>query len=553
MKACLPLTLPLIALVLSTFARAEVQPNALFSDNAVIQQNVNVPVWGQAKEGEKVTVTFEGDTETAQTKDGKWMVHLKPHKAGGPFTMTIAGENTITVNNVLVGEVWVCAGQSNMAFNFIKATTANTERPTANYPNLRMFTVERHDALTPQTDEKGAWVVCSPATVDKFSAVGYFFARDILKATGVPVGMIHSSVGGTGAELWTSASGLQKEPSLHGYLDTIAQIQAKSDPAEASKYPQEMADYEAKLKEWNDTTAKTYSDAIKAWNTACAQAKAAGQPLPPRPEPDVPKPKPPVDRASKKPTALFNGMIAPLMPYAIKGTIWYQGESNNFKPFEYRTLFPLLISDWREKWGEGDFPFLFVQIAPYKDDVPEVKEAQFLTWKKTPNTAMAVTVDVGDATNIHPRDKEPVGVRLALAARALVYGEKIEYSGPEYDSVKFDGNKATLTFTHVGSGLLAKDGPLKGFTIAGADKNFVDAKAEINGDKVVVSSDQVPTPVAVRYAWANVPDCNLWNKDGLPASPFRTDPESLTQDLPRSKGKAPEATSPESSQEPAAP
>jgi sialate O-acetylesterase len=267
----------------------------------------------------------------------------------------------------------------------------------------------------------------------------------------------------------------------------------------------------------------------------------------------VPKPKPPAEPVGKIPGGLFNGMIAPLMPYAIKGTIWYQGESNNLKPFQYRTLFPLLISDWRERWGEGDFPFLFVQIAPFKDDVPELKEAQFLTWKKTPNTAMVVTVDVGDANALHPRRKEPVGDRLALAARALAYGEKIEYSGPAYESMKIDGNKAILTFSHVGSGLLAKDGPLKGFTIAGADKNFVEAKAEINGDTVVVSSDQVSTPVAVRYAWANVPDCNLWNKDGLPASPFRTDPESLTEDTPPIKKVAPAVENSESSQEPAAP
>jgi sialate O-acetylesterase len=553
MKKCPPLALPLFALMLSTYARAEVQPNALFSDNAVIQQNVDVPVWGAAKEGEKVTLTFDGDTETTETKDGKWMVHLKPHKAGGPYTMTIAGENTITVNNVLVGEVWVCSGQSNMAYQFPIADNANTEAPKADYPNYRMFVVEHQAAFTPQAQVTGSWLVCSPTTVKQFSAVGYFFGRDLFKTLNVPVGIIDSASPGTSADLWTSLSALQKEPSLHGYLDELARAQAKFNPAAVAQYPQAMADYQAKLKEWNDTTFKSYGEALKAWNTANAQAKAAGQPSPPKPQPEVPKPKPPAEPVGKIPSGLFNGMIAPLMPYAIKGVAWYQGESNNLKPFEYRTLFPLLIADWREKWGEGDFPFLFVQIAPYKSDIPELKESQFLTWKKTANTAMVVTVDVGDANLIHPRHKEPVGDRLALAARALAYGEKIEYSGPAYDSMKIDGNKVILTFTHVGSGLLAKDGPLKGFTIAGADKNFVDAKAEINGDTVSVSSDQVPSPVAVRYAWANVPDCNLWNKDGLPASPFRTDPESLTEDLPQSKKPAPEATNPESTPEPAAP
>ena len=546
-------SIPFLIFACSCIARGEVQPNALFSDNAVLQQNTVVPVWGSAKEGEKVRVTFDGDTEMADARGGKWMVQLKPHKAGGPFTMTIAGENTITLNNVLVGEVWVCSGQSNMAFQFPIAENAGTEAPTANYPTYRMFIVGHHSTFTPQAQVTGSWIVCSPTTVQQFSAVGYFFGRDILKATNNPVGIIDSAAPGTGAELWTSSSGLQKESSLHGYLDQFTRAQAKYNPAAEAQYPQEMADYQAKLKAWNDTTLKTYAETMKAWNTANAQAKASGQPSPPRPQPDVPKPKPPAEPVGKIPSGLFNGMIAPLMPYAIKGVAWYQGESNNMKPFEYRTLFPLLIADWREKWGEGDFPFLFVQIAPYKDDGPDLREAQFLTWKKTANTAMAVTLDVGDANKIHPRQKEPVGARLALAARALAYGEKIEYSGPAFDAIKIDGNKAILTFTHVGSGLLAKDGTLKGFSIAGADKTFVDAKADISGDTVVVSSDQVSSPVAVRYAWANVPDGNLWNKDGLPASSFRTDPESLTMDVPPLKKPAPEAANPESTPEPAAP
>jgi sialate O-acetylesterase len=535
-----------LACSLASSALAEVKSNALFSDNAVLQQNATIPVWGSAKEGEKVTVTFDGETETAIARNGKWMVRLKPHKAGGPYTMNIAGENTVTVNNVLVGEVWVCSGQSNMAFRFPKAETAATEAPTANYPNLRMFTVDWKPALDPQADESGKWIECSPSAVKDFSAVGYFFGRDILKATGVPVGMIHSSVGGTGAQLWTSLTGLKKEPSLNGYVEEISSAKAKSNPA---KYTQDLADYEEKLKEWNQTAGKDFAQAIIAWNGECQKDRAAGMPPPPRPEPAVPKPRPPVDPAGKKPTVLFNGMIAPLIPYAIRGVIWYQGESNNGKPFEYRTLFPLMIADWREKWGEGDFPFLFVQIAPYKDDVPELREAQFLTWKKTPNTAMAVTVDVGDANNIHPTRKEPVGQRLALAARALAYGEKIEYSGPAFDSLKIEGNKAILSFKHAGTGLVARDGPLKGFQIAGADGKFVDATAEIQRDTVVVSSDQVTSPVAVHYGFTNIPDGNLWNKEGLPASTFRTDPESLTQDPAGVKKQAPPPGNPNASKE----
>jgi sialate O-acetylesterase len=471
-----------VACALISSVRAEVKLNALFSDNAVLQQNTKIPVWGTARDGEKVTVTFDGDTGTAFAKEGKWMVRLKPHKAGGPFIMTIAGENTITVNNVLVGEVWVCSGQSNMAFSFIKADNANAERPSANYPKLRMFKVELVNAVSPETDVVGKWVECSPETVKDFSAVGYFFGRDLHKATGLPVGMIQSSVGGTPAENWTSLSGLKKVPALHGYLDMLA------------KKPPQLA--------------------------------KSNNPF------------------NKFPTCYFNGMVAPLIPYAIKGTVWYQGESNGGKPLEYRTLFPLMIADWREKWGQGDFPFLFVQIAPFNGNPPELREAQFLTWKKTPNTAMVVTTDVGEANNIHPRKKEPVGARLALAARALVYGEKIEYSGPEYDSMKINQNKAVLSFRHVGSGMVAKDGPLKGFTIAGADKNFVDAKAEIQGDTVVVSSDQVTSPVAVRYGFSAIPEGNLWNKEGLPASPFQTDPESLTQEPPKPKKPASAANTP---------
>jgi sialate O-acetylesterase len=471
---------------LSSTVRGEVKPNALFSDNAVLQQGVNIPVWGSAKEEEKVTVTFDGQTETTVAKDGKWMVRLKPHKAGGPFTLTIKGENTITVTNVMVGEVWICSGQSNMAFRKGKLKDGVSE----SLPKLRMFTVALNPSLKPKTEATGNWVECSPEAAGSFSAVGYFFGRDIHKATGIPVGMIHSAVGGSPAQSWISLSGLEKDPSLHGHVQSVKSLLVNDKAPEG--------------------------------------AKPAGK---------------------RSTIALFNGMIAPLIPYAIKGVIWYQGESNNGNPFEYRTLFPRLISDWREKWVQGNFPFLFVQICPYKEMTPEIREAQFLTWKKTPNTAMAVTVDVGEAENIHPTKKEPVGARLALAARALVYGEKIEYSGPEYDSLKIDKNRAVLSFKHTGSGLVAKDGSLKGFTIAGKDKNFVPAKAEIQDDTVVVTSEQVPVPVAVRYGWSNVPDVNLWNKEGLPASPFRTDPESLTQDALSAKKTAKPSKQPSSEEQ----
>lgn len=527
MKTSCILSAFIMALTLSPTVWAEVKPNPLFSDGAVLQQNASVPVWGKAKDGEIVTVEFDGEKATTTAKDGKWMVKLKPHKAGGPFTLTIAGENTVTVKNVLVGEVWLCSGQSNMEFPFHYAANMATEKPMASYPNLRKFRVTRKAALQPLEEVTGQWVECSPNTVESFSAVAYFFGRDIHKATGFPVGLIESMWGQTGAQSWTSCSGLEKDQELHGYVETLKTLVNNSDQAN-QKYPQELADYEANLKQWKESVGNPYEQALKTWAAENEINKTAGNPLTPKPKLSAPKPQPPrvPDGGEQTPSSLYNGMIAPIIPYAIKGTIWYQGEANAGKPAEYKTLFPRMIADWREKWAQGEFPFLFVQIAPHVHMGPELREAQLLTWKKTPGTAMAVTTDVGQADDIHPRQKEPVGARLALAARALAYGEKIEYSGPEFDSMKVDQNQVILSFKHLGTGLMAKDGVLKGFTIAGADQKFVDAKAEISGDTVVVTSDQVPAPLAVRYGWSNVPDVNLYNKEGLPASPFRTDTES---------------------------
>ncbi|MEI6236731.1 MAG: sialate O-acetylesterase, partial [Planctomycetota bacterium] len=457
---------------------------------------------------------------------------------GGPFVMTIAGENTITIKDVLVGEVWMCGGQSNMNNGFGSAANAATEGPLANYPQMREFHVTSRSAIRPVADlgydEKrgGHWVVCSPKDVGTFGAVSYFFGRGIHKATGVPVGLIRAAIGGTAAQCWTSLDGLKKEPTLSGYVDQYEK-EVPSYDEEAAKYPQAMADFQTKYKEWFNTVGKTHQDAVKAVDEKNKKNDAEGKPRIPRPAPPLPQPKQPraPGGGANTPALLFNGMIAPVIPYAIKGTIWYQGEANSAKGFEYRTLFPRLISDWREKWGLGETPFLFVQITPHNTITPEIREAQFLTSQTVPNTAMAVTVDVGMANDIHSPLKEPVGVRLALAARALAYGEKIEYSGPAYNSFTIEQNKIILRFTHVGGGLVAKSGALKGFVIAGADKKFVEAKAEIVGDTVVVSSEQVASPVAARYGWANVPDVNLWNKDGLPASPFRTDPEAITQSV----------------------
>ncbi|MES2983009.1 MAG: sialate O-acetylesterase [Verrucomicrobiota bacterium] len=513
-----------IATIISSPLYADVKPNPLFTDGAVLQRGQALPVWGTARDGEKVTVEIGDQKISTTAAAGKWSVSLKPLKEGYPLTMKITGDNTVTINNLLVGEVWVCSGQSNMEWKFSQAHNAKEEGPKATYPKIRMFTVKKTTSVKPLTEAVGSWVECSPQTVSGFSAVGYFFARDLHQKLGVPVGMIHTSWGGTPAQAWTSLEGFGNDPELKGYVDAANKKLSTYD-AEAVAYPALMEEFNTKSKEWNETVGKAYQETLKAWNVASAQAKKDGQPLPPKPNPTTPQPKAPAnpEGGSGHPTALYNGMIAPIIPYGIKGAIWYQGESNAGQSKQYQTLFPAMIADWRGRWKQGDFPFFFVQIAPFNGQPPEIREAQFLTLAKVKNTAMAVTTDVGNAKDIHPNQKEPVGQRLALAARALTYGEKIEYSGPLYDSMTVKDGKIILSFKHVGGGLVAKDGELKGFTIAGEDKKFVPAQAKIQGSTIEVSAEGVPAPKAARYGWANVPEVNLFNKEGLPASPFRTD------------------------------
>jgi sialate O-acetylesterase len=325
--------------------------------------------------------------------------------------------------------------------------------------------------------------------------VAWFFGRDLRRALKVPVGLIHSSVGGTPAESWTPQATLEGDPELREIIEQHAQQMNRYNPAAATARQKKA---QAKYKE------------------DVARARAEGKQPPAAPPPAG-------DPRAKRPSGLYNAMIAPLQPYAIAGVIWYQGEANAGRAAQYQKLFPAMIQSWRQAWGQGEFPFLFVQIAPHQKMTPEIREAQLLTWQKVPRTGMAVITDVGNETDIHPRQKEPVGARLALAARAVAYGEKLEYSGPVFSSMKLEDDRAVLSFTHLGGGLVAKDGELKGFTIAGADGNFVAAKASIVGDKVIVSSPSVSKPVAVRYGWANTPDVNLFNQEGLPATPFRTD------------------------------
>ena len=427
--------------------------NSLFRDNAVLQRGVELPVWGTAETGTKVTVQFAGQSATSTAADGKWVVKLKPLSASAKAAdMKITGSSTITVGNLLVGDVWLASGQSNM-----ERTLAPRDKQrgvigweqavaSADLPLIRHYTVPKKFTGAAADDANGNWEICSKDKAGNFSAVAFFFARDLQPAIKVPLGIIHSSWGGTRVEAWTSPEALTKQG-----IEVV------------------------KPKDQNTTS------------------------------------------------VLYNGMIAPLLPFPIKGVIWYQGESNNEFARDYRDRFPAMIANWREKWKLPKLPFIFVQIAPNDRMTPELRESQFLTVGKVPDTAMAVTTDVGDAGDIHPINKEPVGKRLALAARAVAYGEKIVWSGPVYQAMKVSGDKVALSFTHAGKGLEAKDGALKGFTIAGEDGKFVPAEAETRGNTVIVGSKDVPQPKAVRYGWANVPDVNLWNKDGLPASPFRTD------------------------------
>jgi sialate O-acetylesterase len=434
----------------------------------------------------------------------------------------------------------------------------------ADDPQLRLFFVPKTTSLDPKNDIPldpaaghaalaAKWVLCTPDNLAKingqgFASAAYFFARDIRKLKGQPLGMIESSWGGTRAEAWTSLSGLKKDPILDHYVK--AQEKNVADYPEMVKtYPERKAAYDIAIKQWNDEVGKPWDQAQKEWKDTVIKAQAAGQPVPPAPKPSQPRPTDvhTPDGGSPGPANLFNAMIAPLMPFAIKGVIWYQGEFNSgYGPGrEYATLFPRMITDWREKWGQGDFPFIFVQLPNFGTPATEpsenpgswlwVRESQLKTLS-LPNTGMAVAIDIGNPFQLHPPDKVDVGHRLALAARHVAYGEGIVYSGPLYDSMMVEGNKIRLTFKNRGSGLSIGTSPyvpagttpkmptkLTGFGIAGADQKFVWANAVIDGDTVVVSSDQVAAPVAVRYDWAEAPKGDLYNKEGLPASPFRTD------------------------------
>jgi len=627
----------------------DVKVSGMFSDNMVLQRGMKVPVWGTATAGGTVEVKFAGQTKEAKVgADNKWMIKLSPMKAGGPFKMTVSGTNTQEFKNTMVGDVWICSGQSNMQFSVRHSMNSKKEITEADYPNIRLYTAPKKVSVKPLTDIKGQWSTCSPSTVKNFSAVGYFFGRDLYKDLKVPIGLIHTSWGGTPAESWTTFATLENDPDFKPITDKFKRTCADKDIVKKNIVYKE---YQALLKKTRSSFGKKRKEIDLPWIAPGFDDKdwktmqvpggwqknmknfegivnfrkeieipadwagkdlavslgaideydrtyfnghdigSIGRAVPsfwtvPRkyivpgkfvkagkaelavylaneigeggfvgkPEEmhislkdggkekslagewkylvkaSIKKMRQPIGpEHPRSPAGLYNAMINPIIPYAIKGAIWYQGESNASRAYQYRKLLPAMINDWRKNWKQGDFPFLIVQLAnftappkqPGDSTWAELREAQTMTAESLPNSGQALAIDIGEAKDIHPKNKQDVGHRLALAARKIAYGQNIVYSGPMYKAMKVEGNKIILSFKHVGGGLISKGGPLKQFAIAGKDKKFAWANAKIEGDKVAVWSDKVKNPVAVRYAWANNPEgCNLYNKEGLPAVPF---------------------------------
>ncbi len=641
---CLCLLASVVAFSAVTTGRSNAQDrpflHQLFTDHMVLQRGIKAPVWGWATPGERVAVSIAGNNATATAgADGHWMAKLGPLEAGGPHELKVTGAKSVTVSDVLIGDVWICSGQSNMEWSVAASNNPENEIAAADHPKLRLFTVPKRISTEPQQTVDSQWQVCSPQVIGGFSAVGYFFGRELQRDLDVPVGLIHTSWGGTIAEAWTSAESLNTmddfRPAVSAFQQMVAaqaegqdkfnELMAKwwkdNDPGtrqswssadtktddwmtivvpgnwedrglgafdgivwlqKAFDLPAGAAGKEALLNlgpiDDRDTTwvngqqVGAMNDWIRSRNykvpagvlkagrnvvTIRVLDTGGGGGLHGGAEhvnleidgtPKIPlagdwkyQASTPLGKTTAAPsqpgsnpnvvTVLYNGMLAPLAPYGIKGAIWYQGESNAGRARQYRTLLPTMIKDWRQQFGVGDFPFFVVQLAnflavqtqPSEGGWAELREAQSLTAKNDRNVGLAVAIDIGEANDIHPRNKQDVGRRLALSALRIAYGQDVVSSGPEFVSAEFKDGKARLKFTHVGGGLQAKGDKLISFAIAGDDKQFVWGDATIEGDTVVVSAPGITHPTAVRYGWANNPTCNLYNKEGLPASPFRTD------------------------------
>ncbi len=479
----------------------------------MLQRNKPVPVWGRATPGEAVSVSFLGQTvQTRAAADGRWSVFLFPMPATTMGAdLVVKGSNTITRQDVVVGEVWLCSGQSNMELELngknLRALNAAAEVAAANYPLIRQFKLKNTESDSPLETATGTWKPCSPATASLFSAVGYFFARDIYRKLGVPIGLVNSSWGGTPIEAWSDRFDLASDPAFAVIGQRWQQTLAD--------FPQKHAAFVAALDLWT----KEKKAAEKGGPGPLAKfLKSSPQPYPPN-GPGAPA----------TPSGLFNGMIYPLLPYALRGVLWYQGEANINHADEYHRLFAAMITAWRSRFEQGDIPFFWVQLANFEqpgDPTHErwafLREAQSQTLS-LPNTGQAVIIDIGDPANIHPQNKQEVGRRLALIAKAKVYDTPVDFSGPVFAAATREGSALRVSFTDAGTGLIAAGHPLQSFEIAGADRQFHPADAAITGETVLVQSPQVPAPVAVRYAWRNAPDANLYNGAGLPAVPFRSD------------------------------
>ncbi len=487
--------------LLAPSVHATVRLPALFSDHMVLQKDVPVPVWGWAAPQEQITVAIAGQTKSTVTgPDGRWRLTLDPLPAGNIQELTVQGGNSLTIKDVWIGEVWLCAGQSNMVMTVAQSKDAAQEIATSDLPQIRMFTVQSGKAASAQEDCAGQWVVCSPRTVADFSAVGFYFGREIQRRIGGAVGLVNASAGGTLIESWLDLEAQQACAELKPFFVQRDRMMAQFDQTGAEAQHQ---------------------SALLKWEAAVAQARAGNLP-PPQ------KPTHPADSfmGIMDVGGLFNGKIAPLIPFPLRGIVWYQGESNAHpdRARFYETQMRLLVQDWRARWGSV-LPFAWVQLPNLAKKMPwpEIREAQLRTLS-LPGTGMAVTLDVGESKDIHPKNKQAVGQRLALWALGDVYGQKVPAtSGPLPAGHEVHGREIVLHFHHADGGLAAKDGPLKGFVIAGENREWQSADARIEGASVTVSSPQISQPVAVRYAWASDPVFNLYNGAGLPASPFRTD------------------------------
>ena len=494
-------------LALPVLLQAELLVPNQFTNHMVLQRNQENRVWGWDTPGTEVKVTFNGAELTGTADDqGRWEVKLPSREAGGPHQLTIAGTSTKEIQDVLVGEVWVCSGQSNMAWRVAQANDADLERLTAKYPQIRFLSVPNRASQEAEKNFQGEWQVCSPETVSNFSAVGYFFGRQLHETLGVPIGLINNAWGGSAAEAWVNRDVLKKDGRFEEMLENWTSIESSYDQEKA------QANFQSQLKKWEELV---------------QQARTEGKPIPARPQP----PRNPL-AGNHRPGNLYGGCLHPLVGYGIRGVIWYQGESNAGRAYQYRDLFPLMIENWRAEWQQGDFPFYWVSLADFRREVPqpsesswaELREAQTMTLA-LPNTGEAIIIDLGESDDIHPRNKQDVAKRLARHALANDYGVAVQASSPRYESHLVNGQNVVLKFSETGGGLNLFDvREARGFTIAGEDRVFVPATATIQGnDTIVVTSPAVQNPVAVRYAWADNPVCNVYSRVGLPLTPFRTD------------------------------